>query len=50
MEPSDPATKQDISDLRAEMRATGARLVEVIRDAQTEVIRSTFGFAGSIDT
>ncbi|MSV28803.1 MAG: hypothetical protein EXQ52_08660 [Bryobacterales bacterium] len=53
MEPNDPATKQDISVLRAELstelRATEERLLKVIRDSQTEVIRSTFGFASSMD-
>ena len=38
-EDSRPATKQDLNELREEMHRLGERLVEQMRDMQTEILR-----------
>jgi hypothetical protein len=40
-----PATKQDILDLRQEMAAQEARLIETMRDMQSELLRGMERFA-----
>jgi len=42
---NEPATKADLNELRGEMKAMEDRLVEAIRDSQTEVLRAVYGFA-----
>jgi hypothetical protein len=48
MPDSTPATKGDLEDVRAEMRGMEERLVEAIRDNQTEILRAFYGFTQSV--
>ncbi len=43
-----PATKGDISDLRAEMKTLEGRLIEAIRDNQTEILKGIYGFTQTV--
>jgi hypothetical protein len=40
-----PATKGDIEDLRTEMKAGEERLLETMRDMQTEMLKAFYSFA-----
>ena len=44
---NEPATKQDIAELRAEMKAMEDRLVEAYRDSQTELLKAFYSFTES---
>ena len=43
----EPATKQDIAELRGEMKAMEERLVESFRDVQTELLKAFYSFTES---
>ena len=40
-----PATKGDIEDLRSEMKGMEDRLVETVRDGQTELLKAFYNYA-----
>lgn len=42
-----PATRGDLADVRADMKAMEDRLVETFRDAQTELLKAFYSFAES---
>jgi hypothetical protein len=44
-----PATKGDVQDLRAEMKAMEDRLVEAFRDGQTELLKAFYHYAQTND-
>jgi peptidoglycan hydrolase CwlO-like protein len=44
-----PATKGDVQDLRAEVKAMEDRLVEAFRDGQTELLKAFYNYAQSND-
>ena len=46
---SRPATKQDLNELREEMRQLGDHLVEQMRDMQTEVLRAFHDWAHPVE-
>jgi len=48
-EDSRPATKQDLNELRQEMHELSGRLVEQLRDMQTEVLRAFHDWAQPVE-
>ena len=42
-----PATKQDIGEVRTEMKAMEDRLIEAFRDSQTELLKAFYSFTES---
>jgi hypothetical protein len=42
-----PATKQDLAEVRTEMKAMEDRLIEVFRDSQTELLNAFYSFTES---
>ena len=44
---NEPATKQDIAEVRTEMKAMEDRLIEAFRDSQTELLKAFYGFTES---
>lgn len=42
-----PATKQDIAEVRTEMKAMEDRLIEAFRDSQTELLKAFYSFTES---
>ena len=48
MPDSTPATKGDLEEVRAEMHAMEERLVEAIRDNQTEILKAFYGFTQTV--
>jgi hypothetical protein len=44
-----PATKGDVQDLRAGMKAMEDRLVEAFRDGQTELLKAFYNYAQTND-
>ena len=44
---NEPATKQDIAEVRTEMKAMEDRLVEAFRDSQTELLKAFYSFTES---
>jgi hypothetical protein len=48
-EDSRPATKQDLNQLREEMRQLGDHLVEQMRDRETEVLRAFHDWASPVE-
>jgi uncharacterized lipoprotein YddW (UPF0748 family) len=44
-----PATKGDVQDLRAEMKAMGDRLAAAFRDGQTELLKAFYNYAQTND-
>ena len=42
-----PATKQDIAEVRIEMKAMEDRLIEAFRDSQTELLKAFYSFTES---
>lgn len=43
----EPATKQDVADVRTEMQAMEDRLIEAIRDGQTELLKAFYSVTES---
>jgi hypothetical protein len=39
-----PATKQDLAEVRIEMKAMEDRLIEAFRDSQTELLKAFYSF------
>lgn len=48
-QPNDPATKQDLTDLRAHVDRRFDRLIEATRDMQTEVLRASHDWARPVE-
>jgi hypothetical protein len=48
-EDSRPATKQDLNELRTEMREMRDQLIEQMRDVQTEVLRAFHDWAQPVE-
>jgi hypothetical protein len=42
-----PATKQDLAEVRTEMKAMEDRLIEAFRDSQTELLKAFYSFTES---
>jgi len=42
-----PATKQDLAEVRIEMKAMEDRLIEAFRDSQTELLKAFYSFTES---
>jgi hypothetical protein len=42
-----PATKQDIAEVRIEMKAMEDRLIQAFRDSQTELLKAFYSFTES---
>jgi hypothetical protein len=42
-----PATKQDLAEIRIEMKAMEDRLIEAFRDSQTELLKAFYSFTES---
>ena len=42
-----PATKQDIAEVRTEMKAMEDRLIQAFRDSQTELLKAFYSFTES---
>jgi hypothetical protein len=42
---NEPATKQDVAEVRTEMR--GDRLIKAVRDSRTELLKAFYSFAES---
>ena len=42
-----PATKQDIAEVRTEMKAMEDRLIKAFRDSQTELLKAFYSFTES---
>jgi hypothetical protein len=40
-----PATKQDLAEVRIEMKAMEDRLIEAFRDSQTELLKAFYSFS-----
>ena len=44
---NEPATKQDLAEVRTELRAMEGRLIEAFRDSQTELLKAFYTFTES---
>ncbi|HXB66747.1 MAG TPA: hypothetical protein VNY05_00775 [Candidatus Acidoferrales bacterium] len=44
---NEPATRQDIAEIRIEMKAMEDRLIEAFRDSQTELLKAFYSFTES---
>jgi hypothetical protein len=48
-EAQQPATKQDLSDLRTDIDGKLESLREAIQDSETRILRALYGYTQSID-